>query len=154
MRKSVTTDRWSVGPNGRALALKGPTDGLRPNGWRGPLKASRPKMLDTVIDAEKVKIYRPSEIVDRKDNPKGGEHRNFLDCVKSRQPCYAPAETGHRTITIAHIGNIAMQLGRRLKWNPDAERFVDDAEADAMLSRKQREPWTIANIDTWIRRNS
>ena len=111
-------------------------------------------MLDAVIDPEKVKVYRPSEIVARTDGDKGGEHRNFLDCVKSRQPCYAPAETGHRTITIAHIGNIAMQLGRKLRWNPEAERFVDDAEADRMLSRHQRQPWTIANIDSWIRRNS
>ena len=82
----------------------------------GPLRASRRELLDTVVDPEKVKIYRPSEVVRREDGGKGGEHRNFLDCVKSRQPCYAPAETGHRTITIPHIGNIAMQLGRGLQW--------------------------------------
>jgi hypothetical protein len=108
-------------------------------------------MLDVAIDPAAVKLYRPSEIVAR-TNDIGGEHRNFIDCVKSRQPCYAPAETGHRTITIPHLGNIAMLLGRKLRWNPDAERFVDDAEADAMLSRKQREPWTIANVDSWIKR--
>ena len=135
------------------IRFEGADGWIESHGWRGSLKASRRDMLDVVIDPEKVKIYRPSEIVDRKEG-KGGEHRNFLDCVKSRKPCYAPAETGHRTITIPHIGNIAMQLGRKLRWNPDAERFVDDAEADTMLSRKQREPWTIANIDSWIRRNS
>ena len=75
-------------------------------------------MLDAVIDPEKVKIYRPSEIVARKTAAKGGEHRNFLDCVKSRKPCYAPAETGHRTITIPHIGNIAMQLGPQAALEP------------------------------------
>ena len=42
------------------------------------------------------------------DGSKGGEHRNFYDCVKSRKATYAPAETGHRTITIAHLGNIAI----------------------------------------------
>jgi hypothetical protein len=63
--------------------------------------------------------------------------------VKSREPCYAPAEVGHRTITIAHIGNIAMMLGRKLKWDPAAERFLNDAEADSMLGRQQREPWTL-----------
>jgi hypothetical protein len=41
-----------------------------------------------------------------------------------------------------------MQLGRRLRWNPDAERFINDHEVDAMLSRTQREPWTIANINS------
>jgi predicted dehydrogenase len=122
--------------------------------WRGSLKASRRSILDTVIDPAQVRLYRPSEIVARKDGSLGGEHRNFLDSVKSRQPCYAPFETGHRTVTIAHIGNIAMLLGRKLRWNSQTERFVDDAEADKMLSRHQREPWTVANIDSWIRRNS
>jgi hypothetical protein len=47
-------------------------------------------------------------------------------------------------VSIAHIGNIAMILGRKLKWDPAAERFVDDPGADEMLSREQREPWTLA----------
>ena len=118
------------------------------DGWRTPLTASNPAILDSVIGASGVQVYRPSEVVRRTDWYRGGEHRNFIDCVKSRQPCYAPAETGHRSITIAHIGNIAMQFGRRLRWNPEAERFVNDREADAMLRRTQREPWTIANIAT------
>ena len=119
-------------------------------GWRGPVEASDPDILKSEIGPNEIHLYHPSEIVKREDGTKGGEHRNFIDCVKSRQPCYAPAETGHRTITIAHIGNIAMMLGRKLRWDPEAEHFVDDAEADKMLSRKQREPWTIANIDSWI----
>jgi predicted dehydrogenase len=136
------------------IRFEGEDGWIESHGWRGSLKASQRKMLDVVIDPAIVKLYRPSEIVARTDDGKGGEHRNFVDCVKSRQPCYAPAETGHRTISIPHIGNIAMQLGRKLRWNPEAERFVDDAEADAMLSRKQREPWTIGNIDGWIRKNA
>jgi len=135
------------------IRFEGDAGWIESHGWRGSLKASRRPMLDAVIDPEKVKIYRPSEIVGRTEG-KGGEHRNFIDCVKSRQPCYAPAEIGHRTITIPHIGNIAMLLGRKLRWNPAAEQFVGDPEADTMLSRKQREPWTIANIDSWIRKNS
>lgn len=131
------------------------TDGwFESHGWRGALSASRRDMLDVAIDRNTVEIYRPSEIEGPGDGGHGGEHRNFLDCVKSRKPCYAPAETGHRTISIPHIGNIAMQLGRALKWNPDAERFVNDPEADSLLSRQQREPWTITNIDSWIRTNS
>jgi predicted dehydrogenase len=133
------------------IRFEGADGWIESHGWRGSLRASRRDWLDVVIDPEKVKVYRPSEIVAREDHGKGGEHRNFLDCVKSRKPCYAPAETGHRTISISHIGNIAMLLGRKLRWNPDAERFDNDAEANAMLSRKQREPWTIANVDSWIK---
>jgi predicted dehydrogenase len=135
------------------IRFEGDEGWIESHGWRGSLKASQRKMLDATIDPEKVKLYRPSDIVARTDD-RGGEHRNFIDCVKSRKPCYAPAETGHRTISIPHIGNIAMLLGRKLRWNPEAERFVDDAEADAMLSRKQREPWTIANIESWIEKHS
>jgi predicted dehydrogenase len=112
-------------------------------GWRAPLEASSEAVLQSEIGPDEVHLYRPSEVVGRADGGKGGEHRNFLDCVKSREPCYAPAEVGHRTVTIAHIGNIAMMLGRKLTWDPAAERFANDAEADSMLGRKQREPWTL-----------
>lgn len=73
----------------------------------------------------------------------GGEHRDFLDCVKSREETYAPFEVGHRTITISHIGNICVQLGRKLRWDPDTERFVGDEEADSMLSRKMLNGWSL-----------
>ncbi len=119
--------------------------------WRGPLTASKPDILDAKIGDNEVRLYRPSQIIARTDNGKGGEHRNFIDCVKSRKSCYAPAEVGHRTISIAHIGNIAMLLGRKLKWDPQAERFVGDDQANQMLGRPQREPWTIPNIDSWLK---
>ena len=82
--------------------------------------------------------------------PGSGEYFDFFDCIKTRKPCYAPAEVGHRTISVAHIGNISMRLGKKLQWNPDDQQFVNDDEANAMLARKQREPWTIANTDEWI----
>ncbi len=119
--------------------------------WRGPLEARRKEILQSKIGPDEVHLYHPSEIVGRAAG-NGGEWRNFLDCVKTRKPCYAPAETGHRTITIAHIGNIAMLLGRKLRWNPEAERFANDAEADGMLQRKQRQPWAIENIDAWVQK--
>jgi len=112
-------------------------------GWRAPLEASSEEILNSPLGPDDVQLYHPSEIVKREDGNKGGEYRNFLDCIQSRHPCYAPAETGHRTITIAHIGNIAMLLGRKLKWDPAKERFLNDPAADAMLSRPQREPWTL-----------
>ncbi len=118
--------------------------------WRGPLQASDKKILDSKIGPNETHLYRPRVVIARREG-KGGEHRNFIDCVKTRKPCYAPAETGHRTITIAHIGNISMLLERKLKWNPEAEQFVNDAEANSMLIRKQREPWTINNTSSWLK---
>ena len=43
-----------------------------------------------------------------------------------------------------------MQLGRKLQWDPVREEFVNDAEANALLGREQREPWSIKNIDSWL----
>lgn len=132
------------------IRFEGSDGWIESHGWRGSLKASRREMLDVEVDPAAVGVFVPSEVVRREDGGLGGEHRNFLDCVKSRRPCYAPAEVGHRTITVAHIGNIAMMLGRKLRWNPETERFVDDPEADARLTRPQREPWTMKNVASWL----
>jgi predicted dehydrogenase len=102
-------------------------------GWRAPLEASSPSILEEKIGANETHLFTCRE----------GEQRNFLDCVKSRKLCYAPAEIGHRTITIAHIGHISMILGHKLKWDPDKERFLDDPAANWLLSRPMREPWTL-----------
>jgi len=69
--------------------------------------------------------------------------RNFLDCVKVRKDPIAPAEVGHRSAAVCHLGNISMRLGRKLRWNPETERFVNDAEADRMIWRSMRCPWRL-----------
>ncbi len=141
----------TVDSKGPAIRFEGTQGWIGFTGWRGPLEASRPAILDSPIGPGEVHLYRPSEIIPRTEGLKGGEHRNFIDCVKSRKPCYAPAETGHRTITIAHIGNIAMMLRRPLRWDPAAEKFPGDDEASAMLSRRQRDPWTLARVEAWLK---
>jgi len=73
----------------------------------------------------------------------GGEHRNFLDCAKSRCDPYQPAEVGHRVASIAHVGNIAMWTGRRLRWDPEQEVFPGDTEANRHLDRPMWSPWTV-----------
>jgi hypothetical protein len=69
--------------------------------------------------------------------------RNFIDCVKSRQDPVEPVEVGHRTATLCHVGNIAMKLRRKLQWDPAREQFVDDEEANGMLTRPMRGPWQL-----------
>ena len=71
-------------------------------------------------------------------------YRNFIDCVISRKEPIAPIEHAHRSITIAHLGNISMRLGRELRWDPKVERFIDDDGANAMLSRPMRKPWHLS----------
>ena len=74
--------------------------------------------------------------------PKSDDHyQNFIDCIYSREQPVAPAEVAHRSITLAHLGNIAMKLQQDLDWDPEAEKFPDHEAANLMLSRPMRSPW-------------
>jgi predicted dehydrogenase len=69
--------------------------------------------------------------------------RNFIDCIKTRNEPEAPVEIGHRSASLCHIANIAMQLKRKLQWDPEAERFAGDDAANSMLGRVYRAPWKL-----------
>ena len=75
--------------------------------------------------------------------PATGLPENFLHCVRTRGEPAAPVEVGHRAATVCHLGNVAMMLGRKVNWDPVAGRFVNDPEADRMLSRAMRAPWHL-----------
>jgi len=64
--------------------------------------------------------------------------QNWLDCIKTRERPNADVEIGHRSITVCHLANIARELGRRLRWNPEREEFLDDDQAGSMLDRPKR----------------
>lgn len=106
------------------------------DGWvwanRGIHEASSDEIYKSVIGPDEVHLYQSNN-----------HFRNFIDCVISRREPIAPVETGHRSISLAHLGNIAMILGRGLKWDPDAERFIGDDTANSMLLRAHREPWYL-----------
>jgi hypothetical protein len=63
--------------------------------------------------------------------------------MRTRQDPVSPVEAGHAASTIGNVADIALRLGRKLTWNPAQDRFVDDNEANNMLSRAARSPWTI-----------
>ncbi|MCB1225846.1 MAG: Gfo/Idh/MocA family oxidoreductase [Verrucomicrobiales bacterium] len=70
--------------------------------------------------------------------------RNFIDAIRGEDKTAAPIEFAHRSISIAHLANIALRLRRdRLRWDPATEQVIDDAEASAMLSRPMRGPWQL-----------
>lgn len=107
------------------------------DGWvwvnRGAIEASPKSLLDSEIGPNETHLYRSDD-----------HFRNFIDCVISRKEPVAPVEIAHRSITIGHLGNISLRLGRDLKWDPEAERVVGDDEANRMLSRPMRKPWSLA----------
>ncbi len=73
----------------------------------------------------------------------GNHHRNFLDCVASRQLPICDVAIGHRTATACHLGNIAIRTGRKIQWDAQSEQIVGDQAAAAMQSRKPRAPWQL-----------
>ncbi|MBU6401704.1 MAG: Gfo/Idh/MocA family oxidoreductase [Verrucomicrobia bacterium] len=72
----------------------------------------------------------------------GSHIRNLLDSIRSRRPTRCNPEVAHRAMTICEAMNLSLRLGRKLKWDPAKEQF-DDAEANRMLERKRRAPWTV-----------
>ena len=103
-------------------------------GWQGRLEGSDVNVFRKTYDPATNKIWprRPRE------------HRDFLDSIKTGQPPMYTAETLHRLSTTLHLGAIAMDLGRPLKWDPVGELFPDDAKANALRTRPRREDWKRA----------
>ena len=96
------------------------------------VEASSDVIINSVITADEIHL------------PVSENHyQNFIDSVKSRKDPIEPVEAGHSTASICHLGNIAMRLKRKLKWDPKKEQFIGDDEANQMLQRPYRTPWQI-----------
>lgn len=107
------------------------------DGWvfvcRGGLEASDTRWVRSGFKPGAIQAY---------ESP--GHMRNFLDGVKSRKPCVAPPETGHRSITPGHLGYVSNALGRPLRWNAKEEQVLDDDEAMKLLRKvTYRKPWKL-----------
>jgi predicted dehydrogenase len=100
------------------------------------LEASDPKILESRIRLDEIQIAKSPE-----------QHRDWLDSIRSRRPPIAPPEIAHRSCSVCLLSQIAMKLKRKLYWNPNAERFKDDDEANKMLSRPQRFPYGVDYIE-------
>jgi predicted dehydrogenase len=96
------------------------------------LAASDPKIIKSVIGPDEIHLY------DSKDH-----HGNWLESIRSRQQPIAPVEVAHRACSACLLHHMAMKLERKLYWDPARERFKNDDEANGMLSRPQRPPYTI-----------
>ena len=72
--------------------------------------------------------------------------QNWLDCIKTRELPNADVEIGHRSVSICHLVNITRELNRKLRWDPDREQFVGDAEANELLVRDRRAGYELPKI--------
>ncbi len=104
------------------------------DGWlfvrRGGIAAGPTSILQEVIGDDEEHLYVSND-----------HYRNFLECVRSRKEPVCPVEVGHRSNTLCVMTHIAMKLGRKLKWDPVKETFLNDAEANALMGSERRSPW-------------
>ncbi len=112
------------------------TEGWLQTGYRGTT-ASDPGLIEGCPEKPK-----------GTDDPHSAHMANFIDCVKSRSEPRAPVEVGHASAVLCHIANAMIRRfpetgpGHVAKWNPDTEKFIDDDDANQMLDREARDPWS------------
>jgi len=99
---------------------------------RSRIEASDPDLLNIEFSSSDTRLYVSRD-----------HHENWLDCIFSRERPICDVEIGHRSATICHLGNIAIRLGRELTWDPAAEQFVGDEQAQRMTSKPMRAPWHL-----------
>ena len=97
------------------------------------LEASDVKILRTPLKDSDIRLFESKN-----------HHRNFIDAVLSRGPTAAPAPIAHRAATVCYLGSIAAALKRPLKFDPVAETFVGDDEANRRLMKPMRQAWRLA----------
>lgn len=117
--------------------IRGGTKWIGTDGWvwvdRGGYDASEVDWFRQIPQEKyKVKLYKS-------DN----HQRNFLDCVKSRQPTITPVETAHHSAIPGHLGLISMLVGRKIQWDPVKETILGDSDASKLLTRPYRLPWKL-----------
>jgi predicted dehydrogenase len=119
--------------------IRSGTKWIGTDGWvwvdRGPnsIEGSNPEWHETKKlpeDQRKIKLYESTN-----------HWKNFIDCVKSRQPTIAPVQTAHHSAIPGHLGLISMMTGRKIYWDVASERILHDSEASRMLTREYRAPY-------------
>ena len=102
---------------------------------RGVLKSDPAEIVNEPLGKDDVHLFRSP-----------GHHRNWLDCIRTRERPVADVEIGARTVTVVHLGNLAYWHDRTLNWNPDTWQF-DNARDNQLLDRERRDPWQLPSID-------
>lgn len=94
------------------------------------LDASDPMVLESEIGPNETHLYKIDD-----------QHGNWLDCIQSRKAPISPVEMGHMACVVCLISHIAMKIPRKLEWDANREKFINDNEANKLLSRTQRKPY-------------
>ena len=109
---------------------------------RGHLKSWPDEIIQEPLGRGEVHLRRPAST--DVGNPWRRNELDFFASVKSRQRPLCDVEIGHRTVTMCHLGNIALWLNRSIKWDPKTERIIGDEAASRWLERPMRAPWHLS----------
>ncbi len=130
---STTASEWHGGVKDR----NGQQHGIKfhgSDGWiwvtRGVITANDRSLLTQKLPEDAPRVYVSNDHM-----------ANFVDCVKTRKPTICPADVGHRSASLCHLGVITIRLGRKLNWDPAKEQFIGDSEADTYIARPMRRPY-------------
>lgn len=100
---------------------------------RGTLESTSEDIIAGPLKEQDVHLYESEN-----------HHENFLECIKSRKRPICDVEVGHRSATVCHLSNIAIDVGRKIKWDPEREEVIDDSDAQQLVSKAYRAPWSLA----------
>jgi len=128
-RNGVTVIMTDTGQNRHGVKFVGE------KGWiftRGGIEAEPRSILRESMKAGDTRLYRSPD-----------HAQNFVDCIRSRRQTITPAEIAHRATSTPLLGGIACKLERPLRWDPDAEVFPEDPDANRLLSCALRTPWVL-----------
>ncbi len=127
----------SDNPNKQGCKFEGDEGWVHVN--RSGIWAEPASLLDVKLGADDEPLHSSPE----HSNPYTAHTADLFRSMRTRQDPVSPVEAGHSASTIGNVADIALRLGRKLKWDPAQDRFVGDNEANNMLSRAARSPWTI-----------
>jgi predicted dehydrogenase len=131
----VLTYRYATG----VVMTRDKANGVLFTGTQGRIEVNRgylktwPETLQEVrLGPDEVRLYESNN-----------HHADWLSAIRTRSKPICDVDIGARSVTVCHLGNIAYQLGRPLRWDPEAERFVGDDDANRLLDRAKRSPWHL-----------
>jgi predicted dehydrogenase len=99
---------------------------------RRKLVTSNPALATKVMGEKDKRVYKS-------DN----HYEDFLNAIRSRKQPISHIEAGHRSASVCNLANIAFEINKPLKWNPSAERFTNNDQANLLLSRKMKKEWSV-----------
>jgi predicted dehydrogenase len=132
-------------PNGVEMhILSDGENGILITGDKGELFVSRGALRGSAVDSLRDEPLADDVLSKLYKGKTPGNHMgNFFDCIADRTQPISDVYTHHRAMTTCHLANIAIRLGRKLKWNPESEQIEGDDAANAMQKREQRKGYEV-----------